>query len=143
VKVFPVCVDRLAVPDGRRGRNAAGRKDHQAAAAHEMRLGVGARLQVGLQRRFGLGEIDGQRERPDLFGAQQDRIHQYTEVRPDFRYQMADDEAVEHAERMVRDHDQRPGLGPGGQLRFVAGDLEFEPFDRRIPEASPTGGRLR
>ncbi len=133
-KGFPIRVDRLLGPHGGRRRDAAGRKDHQTAAAHQVRLGLGARLQVCLQRLFILGEIDRQHERLDLLGAKQNRIRQYTEVSPDFRHQMADDKAVENPEGMVRDHDQRPCLRPGGQLRFVAGDVEFQAADRRIPE---------
>src|SRR5579871_5170934 len=133
-EILPLRVDGALVPDGRRGGDAAGGKDDKAAAFHQMRLGFGARAQVGLQRLFGLGEIDGQQELLHLVGAQQNRIGEHAEILAHARYDLADDQSVEHAERVVGHDYERSALRPGGQRILVVDQLELELADRSRPE---------
>ena len=127
---------------GRRGRNAAGRKHDQAAALHQMRLGLGARVQVGLQRLFGFGEIDGQQKLLHLLGAQKHGIGEHAEILAHATDDLADDEAVQHAERMIGDDDERPGLRPRRERVFVVDELEFQLLNRCTPEVA-VGWRVR
>ena len=61
-KVLPLACRWRAYASGGRGRNAAGRKDDEAAAVDQEFLGFGAGPEIGLERLVGFGEIDRQEE---------------------------------------------------------------------------------
>jgi hypothetical protein len=62
-------------------------------------------------------------------------VGQNLEVGPDLGDQMADHQAVEHAERMVRDHDDRSRRRNRPEPDGIVLDLEPEMADRRLPDA--------
>ena len=121
----------------RRSGNAAAGKDHHAAALGEMVHRLVARGDIGALRLFRLGEVDGQHARAHFGGAQQHRIGQHQEIRPDLLHQGADDDAVEHAEGMVGDHDERPVLGQRREFFRVIAQIEGQRLDGGRKEALP------
>jgi hypothetical protein len=62
-------------------------------------------------------------------------VGQDLEIRPHLGDQVADHEAVEHPERMVRDHHDRHRWRHRLQPRRIVVDLEPEMADRRSKEA--------
>ena len=88
-----------------------------------------------------LGEIDRQDEVADLGRAHQHGVGQHDEIAADLLDQPGDDDAVEHAVRVVGDDDERAGRGQAGERRRVVAHVDVE-LAHRGGEEALAGARM-
>ena len=121
VNGFQAAVGRAPGERPGRGRDAAGREhDQEAARAQALERGP-ARVQVGRPRGRAGAEVDRQQIGLKLGCPVERVVGQDLEVGPHLGDQVADQQAVEDPERMVRDHDDR-AFGRDRQSPLVAVD---------------------
>jgi hypothetical protein len=117
-----------------RGGDGAGREDDQTAPGAQQRsrrtAGAGARR----DRLAGAGEIDRQNVIADLRHAAK-RAHCHDlEIGAHAGDQMADDQAVDDAERVVGDHDQGPPPGHRSKPALAVADRDAQASHGQRPD---------
>jgi hypothetical protein len=118
----------------RGGGDAAAGEDDQRAAASEPLARLAPRGQVVDHRLIGAGEIDRQDVAAHFRRLVEDPVGHDLVVRADLRDHPAEDDAVDHAEGVIRDDNERAFGGHRGRGGAARAEVQLQGGDGVLPE---------